>query len=145
MHDVTGNPHFHLFELQAVLIHFCLSLFIPSPVDELEFMKPVCVFLGAVHSPIESLSDSWTRLKNSRDWLFNSTCSFEESDFDFTKSIGIHTLIENIISFVSGDVGSSPGFKEPEESMSTSPQAYIIAMEQQQQRAEVCYNYFLSF
>ncbi|KAH0619794.1 hypothetical protein JD844_014057 [Phrynosoma platyrhinos] len=91
---------------------------------------------GAIHSPIEALSDSWTRLKH-RDWLYSSSYLFGESDFDFTKSIGVHTLIENVISFVSGDVGSSPGFKEPEESMSTSPQAYIIAMEQQQQRAEI--------
>ncbi|XP_025019967.1 probable E3 ubiquitin-protein ligase HERC1 isoform X1 [Python bivittatus] len=91
---------------------------------------------GVVHSPIETLSDSWTRLKQ-RDWLSSSSCLFGESDFDFTKSIGVHTLIENIISFISGDLGSSPGFKEPEESMSTNPQAYIIAMEQQQQRAEL--------
>ncbi|PKU32893.1 hypothetical protein llap_16803 [Limosa lapponica baueri] len=53
-----------------------------------------------------------------------------------TRSLGVHTLIENVVSFVSGDVGNSPGFKEPEESMSTSPQASIIAMEQQQLRAE---------
>lgn len=92
---------------------------------------------GIVHSPMEALSDSWTRLKHSRDWLYSSTCSFGESDIDFTKSVGVHTLIENVVSFVSGDVGNPPGFKEPEESMSTSPQAYIIAMEQQQQRAEV--------
>uniref|UniRef100_A0A8D2LRJ6 HECT-type E3 ubiquitin transferase n=1 Tax=Varanus komodoensis TaxID=61221 RepID=A0A8D2LRJ6_VARKO len=91
---------------------------------------------GAAHSPIDALSDSWTRLKH-RDWLYSSSCLFGESEFDFTKTVGIHTLIENIISFVSGDVGSSPGFKEPEESMSTSPQAYIVAMEQQQQRAEL--------
>lgn len=49
-------------------------------------------------------------------------------------------MIENVVSFVSGDVGNSPGFKEPEESMSTSPQASIIAMEQQQLRAEVSFN-----
>lgn len=94
------------------------------------------MFLGSVHSPIENLSDSWTRLKQ-RDWLSSSSCLFGESEVDFTKSAGIHTLIENMISFISGDVGSSPGFKEPEESMSTNPQAYIVAMEQQQQRAEV--------
>jgi len=91
---------------------------------------------GPLHSQLESLSDSWARLKHSRDWLCNSSYSFE-SDFDLTKSLGIHTLIENVVSFVSGDVGNAPGFKEPEESMSTSPQASIIAMEQQQLRAEV--------
>uniref|UniRef100_A0A8C6YER0 HECT-type E3 ubiquitin transferase n=1 Tax=Naja naja TaxID=35670 RepID=A0A8C6YER0_NAJNA len=91
---------------------------------------------GSVHSPIETLSDSWTRLKQ-RDWLSSSSCLFGESDVDFTKSVGVHTLIENMISFISGDIGSSPGFKEPEESMSTNPQAYIVAMEQQQQRAEL--------
>uniref|UniRef100_A0A5F9C1Q2 HECT-type E3 ubiquitin transferase n=1 Tax=Oryctolagus cuniculus TaxID=9986 RepID=A0A5F9C1Q2_RABIT len=91
---------------------------------------------GPVHSQLESLSDSWTRLKYSRDWLCNSSYSFE-SDFDLTKSLGVHTLIENVVSFVSGDVGNAPGFKEPEESMSTSPQASIIAMEQQQLRAEL--------
>lgn len=91
---------------------------------------------GHIHSPLESLSDSWARLKHSRDWLYNSSCSFE-SDFDLTKSLGVHSLIENVVSFVSGDVGNAPGFKEPEEGMSTSPQASIIAMEQQQLRAEL--------
>ncbi|XP_055971788.1 probable E3 ubiquitin-protein ligase HERC1 [Sorex fumeus] len=91
---------------------------------------------GLLHSPLDPLSSSWARLKQSRDWLCNSSCSFE-SDFDLTKSLGVHTLIENVMSFVSGDVGSAPGFKEPEESMSTSPQASIIAMEQQQLRAEL--------
>uniref|UniRef100_A0A8C0NVE3 HECT-type E3 ubiquitin transferase n=1 Tax=Canis lupus familiaris TaxID=9615 RepID=A0A8C0NVE3_CANLF len=91
---------------------------------------------GPLHSQLESLSDSWARLKHSRDWLCNSSYSFE-SDFDLTKSLGVHTLIENVVSFVSGDVGNAPGFKEPEESMSTSPQASIIAMEQQQLRAEL--------
>lgn len=89
-----------------------------------------------MHSQLESLSDSWTRLKHTRDWFYNSSYSFE-SDFDLTKSLGVHTLIENVVSFVSGDVGNAPGFKEPEESMSTSPQASIIAMEQQQLRAEL--------
>lgn len=91
---------------------------------------------GPLHSQLESLNDSWARLKHSRDWLCNSSYSFE-SDFDLTKSLGVHTLIENVVSFVSGDVGNAPGFKEPEESMSTSPQASIIAMEQQQLRAEL--------
>nr|XP_033775643.1 probable E3 ubiquitin-protein ligase HERC1 isoform X2 [Geotrypetes seraphini] len=91
---------------------------------------------GTLLSQADLLNDSWTRLKHSRDWMYNS-CSFEESDFDLSKSFGVHTLIENIVSFVSGDVGNTPGFKEPEESMSTSPQACIIAMEQQQLRAEL--------
>lgn len=42
-----------------------------------------------------------------------------------------------MVSFISGDVGLAPAFREPEESMSTSPQAIILAMEQQQSRAEV--------
>ncbi|XP_057398661.1 probable E3 ubiquitin-protein ligase HERC1 [Balaenoptera acutorostrata] len=91
---------------------------------------------GPMHNQLEILSDSWARLKHNRDWLCNSSNSFE-SDFDLTKSLGVHTLIENVVSFVSGDVGNAPGFKEPEESMSTSPQASIIAMEQQQLRAEL--------
>lgn len=106
----------------------------------------VCLFslyLGPMHSQLEFLSDSWARLKHSRDWLCNSSYSFE-SDFDLTKSLGIHTLIENVVSFVSGDVGNAPGFKEPEESMSTSPQASIIAMEQQQLRAEVSFDIYSS-
>lgn len=101
-----------------------------------------CLYVGPVLSQLESLSDSWARLKHSRDWLCNSSYFFE-SDFDLTKSLGIHTLIENVVSFVSGDVGNAPGFKEPEESMSTSPQASIIAMEQQQLRAEVSLWYLL--
>lgn len=95
--------------------------------------------LGPIHSQVEPLSDSWARLKHSRDWLYTSS-SFVESDFDLSRSLGVHTLIENVVSFVSGDVGNSPGFKEPEESMSTSPQASIIAMEQQQLRAEVSFS-----
>uniref|UniRef100_A0A452S9S6 HECT-type E3 ubiquitin transferase n=1 Tax=Ursus americanus TaxID=9643 RepID=A0A452S9S6_URSAM len=95
----------------------------------------IYLYLYTLYS-LESLSDSWARLKHSRDWLCNSSYSFE-SDFDLTKSLGVHTLIENVVSFVSGDVGNAPGFKEPEESMSTSPQASIIAMEQQQLRAEL--------
>lgn len=84
------------------------------------------------------VSDSWARLKHSRDWLCGSTYAFDP-DSESGKTLGIHTLIENILSFVSGDVGNAPGFKEPEEGMSSSPQACIIAMEQQQQRAEVFY------
>ncbi|KAJ7398001.1 hypothetical protein BTVI_128929 [Pitangus sulphuratus] len=92
---------------------------------------------GAIHGQVESLSESWVRLKQGRDWLCTPSCSFLEPDFDLSRSLGVHTLIENVVSFVSGDVGNSPGFKEPEESMSTSPQASVIAMEQQQLRAEL--------
>lgn len=63
--------------------------------------------------------------------------SYEESDLDLSRSLGVHALIDNMVSFISGDVGLAPAFKEPEESMSTSPQATILAMEQQQNRAEV--------
>lgn len=62
---------------------------------------------------------------------------YEESDLDLSRSLGVHALIDNMVSFISGDVGLTPAFKEPEESMSTSPQAVILAMEQQQSRAEV--------
>lgn len=56
---------------------------------------------------------------------------------DLSRSLGVHALIDNMVSFISGDVGLAPAFKEPEENMSTSPQATILAMEQQQNRAEV--------
>ncbi|MEE6524034.1 hypothetical protein FKM82_023230, partial [Ascaphus truei] len=75
-------------------------------------------------------SDSWARLKHSRDGAF-------ESDLELGRSLGVHALIDNVVSFVSGDVGSTPGFKEPEEGMSSSPQACVSAMEQQQLRAEL--------
>ncbi|ELW71312.1 putative E3 ubiquitin-protein ligase HERC1 [Tupaia chinensis] len=108
----------------------------PSTLPDLQSSENPLLQSSPVHGQLESLSDSWARLKHSRDWLCTSSCSFE-SDFDLTKSLGVHTLIENVVSFVSGDVGNAPGFKEPEESMSTSPQASIIAMEQQQLRAEL--------
>ncbi|XP_058850990.1 probable E3 ubiquitin-protein ligase HERC1 isoform X1 [Acipenser ruthenus] len=92
---------------------------------------------GPIHSSPEPLTDTWSRLKHSRDRLYNSSHSYRESDFDLTRSLGVHALIDNIVSFVSGDVGNTPAFKEPEESMSTSPQGTIIAMEQQQNRAEL--------
>ncbi|KAG8576379.1 hypothetical protein GDO81_009838 [Engystomops pustulosus] len=81
-------------------------------------------------------NDSWARLKHNRDWLYGLSCGFD-TDTEPSKSLGVHTLIDNVLSFVSGDVGNSPGFKEPEEGMSSSPQASIIAMEQQQLRAEL--------
>lgn len=81
-------------------------------------------------------NDSWARLKHNREWLCGLSCGFD-TEAERSKALGVHTLIDNALSFVSGDVGSSPGFKEPEEGMSSSPQACIIAMEQQQLRAEV--------
>ncbi|TRY89487.1 hypothetical protein DNTS_016060 [Danionella cerebrum] len=63
--------------------------------------------------------------------------SYDESDLDLSLSLRLHALIENIVNFLSGDVGNPPAFKEPEESVSTSPQAIIAAMEQQQSRAEL--------
>ncbi|XP_066448386.1 probable E3 ubiquitin-protein ligase HERC1 isoform X1 [Eleutherodactylus coqui] len=81
-------------------------------------------------------NDSWARLKHNRDWLYGLSCGFD-TETEHSKALGVHTLTDNVLSFVSGDVGSSPGFKEPEEGMSSSPQACIIAMEQQQLRAEL--------
>ncbi|XP_023674598.2 probable E3 ubiquitin-protein ligase HERC1 isoform X1 [Paramormyrops kingsleyae] len=91
---------------------------------------------GPLHSSPETLADSWVRAKHSRDHLYDLPGSYEDSDLDLSKSLGVHVIIENVVSFVSGDVGNAPAFKEPEESMSTSPQGTIIAMEQQQSRAE---------
>lgn len=82
-------------------------------------------------------SADWFGRRLGRDRLYSSPQSYEESDLDLSCTLHIHTIIDNIVSFISGDVGNTPGFKEPEESMSTSPQATIIAMEQQQGRAEV--------
>ncbi|XP_053490210.1 probable E3 ubiquitin-protein ligase HERC1 isoform X6 [Ictalurus furcatus] len=82
-------------------------------------------------------SADWFGRRSGRECLYGSPQSYEESDLDLSCTLHVHMLIENIVSFVSGDVGNAPGFKEPEESMSTSPQATIIAMEQQQGRAEL--------
>ncbi|XP_013768752.1 probable E3 ubiquitin-protein ligase HERC1 [Pundamilia nyererei] len=90
---------------------------------------------GLLHSSPDSLAESWFRAKLSRQQSYSST--YEESDLDLSRSLGIHALIDNMVSFISGDVGLAPAFKEPEESMSTSPQAIILAMEQQQSRAEL--------
>ena len=92
---------------------------------------------GLLHSSPDSLAESWFRAKLSRQRSYSSAHSYEESDLDLSRSLGIHALIDNMVSFISGDVGLAPAFKEPEESMSTSPQATILAMEQQQSRAEV--------
>uniref|UniRef100_A0A3Q1JCX7 HECT-type E3 ubiquitin transferase n=1 Tax=Anabas testudineus TaxID=64144 RepID=A0A3Q1JCX7_ANATE len=92
---------------------------------------------GLLHSSPDSLAESWFRAKLSRQRSYSSAHSYEESDLDLSRSLGIHALIDNMVSFISGDVGLAPAFKEPEESMSTSPQATILAMEQQQSRAEL--------
>ncbi|CAK6984867.1 LOW QUALITY PROTEIN: probable E3 ubiquitin-protein ligase HERC1%2C partial, partial [Scomber scombrus] len=90
-----------------------------------------------LHSSPDSLAESWFRAKLSRQRSYGSAHSYEESDLDLSRSLGVHALIDNMVSFISGDVGLAPAFKEPEESMSTSPQATILAMEQQQSRAEL--------
>lgn len=92
---------------------------------------------GLLHSSPDSLAESWFRAKLSRQRSYSSAHFYEESDLDLSRSLGVHALIDNMVSFISGDVGLAPAFKEPEESMSTSPQATILAMEQQQSRAEV--------
>lgn len=98
---------------------------------------PLSLSSGLLHSSPDSLAESWFRAKLSRQRSYSSAYSYEESDLDLSRSMGIHALIDNMVSFISGDVGLAPAFKEPEESMSTSPQATILAMEQQQSRAEV--------
>ncbi|XP_015230673.1 PREDICTED: probable E3 ubiquitin-protein ligase HERC1 [Cyprinodon variegatus] len=92
---------------------------------------------GILHSSPDSLAESWFRSKLSHQRSYGSAHSYEESDLDLNRSLGIHALIDNMVSFISGDVGLAPAFKEPEEGMSTSPQAAILAMEQQQSRAEL--------
>ncbi|XP_041034512.1 probable E3 ubiquitin-protein ligase HERC1 isoform X1 [Carcharodon carcharias] len=92
---------------------------------------------GPPYSPTDSLRATWTRLKHSRDRPYGTSHWYNACDFDLNQSLGIHTFIENIVSFVSGGVGTSPGFKEPEENMSSNPQAILIAMEQQQLRSEL--------
>ncbi|XP_075941225.1 putative E3 ubiquitin-protein ligase HERC1 [Anarhichas minor] len=93
--------------------------------------------LSLPQSSPDSLAESWFRAKLSRQRSYSSALFYEESDLDLSRSLGIHALIDNMVSFISGDVGLAPAFKEPEESMSTSPQATILAMEQQQSRAEL--------
>lgn len=92
---------------------------------------------GLLYSSPDSLAESWFRAKLSRQRSYSSAYSYEESDLDLNRSLGLHALIDNMVSFISGDVGLAPAFREPEESMSTSPQAIILAMEQQQSRAEL--------
>ncbi|MEQ2179672.1 putative E3 ubiquitin-protein ligase herc1, partial [Goodea atripinnis] len=83
----------------------------------------------------KQVTDGMSKLSHQRS--YSLAHSYEESDLDLNRSLGIHALIDNMVSFVSGDVGLAPAFKEPEEGMSTSPQAAILAMEQQQSRAEI--------
>ncbi|KTF92774.1 hypothetical protein cypCar_00003724 [Cyprinus carpio] len=91
---------------------------------------------GFLYSSPDSSAD-WFGGRSARECLYSSPQSYEESDLDLSNSFRLHALIENIVNFLSGDVGNAPAFKEPEESVSTSPQAIIIAMEQQQSRAEL--------
>ncbi|CAG5849679.1 unnamed protein product [Menidia menidia] len=92
---------------------------------------------GLLHSSPDSLAESWFRAKLSRQRSYGSAQSYDEPDLDLSRSLGVHALIDNTVSFISGDVGLAPAFREPEESMSTSPQATILAMEQQQSRGEL--------
>jgi len=93
--------------------------------------------LGLLLSSPDSLAESWFRAKLSRQRSYGSALFYEEAELDLSRSLGVHALIDNTVSFVSGDVGLAPAFREPEESMSTGPQATVLAMEQQQSRAEV--------
>ncbi|XP_034753665.1 probable E3 ubiquitin-protein ligase HERC1 isoform X10 [Etheostoma cragini] len=92
---------------------------------------------GLPQSSPDSLAESWFRAKLSRQRTYSSAHSYEDSELDLCRTLGIHALIDNMVSFISGDLGLAPAFKEPEESMSTSPQATILAMEQQQSRGEL--------
>lgn len=92
--------------------------------------------LGLLHSTPDSSAD-WFAGRSGREHLYSTPQSYDESDLDLSHTLGVHALIDNIITFVSGDVCTVPTFKEPEESMSTSPQATVVAMEKQQSRAEV--------
>uniref|UniRef100_A0A671MPI0 HECT-type E3 ubiquitin transferase n=1 Tax=Sinocyclocheilus anshuiensis TaxID=1608454 RepID=A0A671MPI0_9TELE len=91
---------------------------------------------GFLYSSPDSSAD-WFGGRSARECLYSSPQSCEESDLGLSHSFRLHALIENMVNFISGDVGNAPAFKEPEESVSTSPQAIIIAMEQQQSRAEL--------
>lgn len=135
----------HLMNSYYVIRH-CSALLLsnivyPSgvilPMNASERPSPSSPISGLLHSSPDSLAESWFRAKLSRQRSYSSAFSYEESELDLSRSLGIHALIDNMVSFISGDVGLAPAFKEPEESMSTSPQATILAMEQQQSRAEV--------
>ncbi|KAI4830774.1 hypothetical protein KUCAC02_002387, partial [Chaenocephalus aceratus] len=66
---------------------------------------------GLLHSFPDSLAESWFRAKLSRQRSYSSAFSYEESELDLSRSLGIHALIDNM--------------------------ATILAMEQQQSRAEL--------
>ncbi|KAJ3593562.1 hypothetical protein NHX12_005896, partial [Muraenolepis orangiensis] len=92
---------------------------------------------GLLYSSPDSLAESWFRAKLSRQRSYSSALSYEDSELELSCSLGVHALIDNMVSFISGDVGLAPAFREPDEGMSTSPQATALAMEQQQSRAEL--------
>ncbi|XP_030232116.1 probable E3 ubiquitin-protein ligase HERC1 isoform X5 [Gadus morhua] len=92
---------------------------------------------GLLYSSPDSLAESWFRAKLSRKRSYSSALSYEDSELELSRSLGVHALIDNMVSFISGDVGLAPAFREPDEGMSTSPQATVLAMEQQQRRAEL--------
>lgn len=106
--------------------------------DPLPLLPPLSsLSSGLLHGSPDSLAESWSRAKLSRKRSYGSALFYEESELELSRSLGVHALIDNTVSFISGDVGLAPAFKEPEESMCTSPQATILAMEQQQSRAQV--------
>ncbi|XP_029961368.1 LOW QUALITY PROTEIN: probable E3 ubiquitin-protein ligase HERC1 [Salarias fasciatus] len=92
---------------------------------------------GLLHSSPDSVAESWLRAKLSRQRSAGSAPSFEDWAVERGGSPGALALVDNAASFVSGDVGLAPGFREPEDGMSTSPQAVVLAMERQQSRAEL--------
>ena len=101
---------------------------------------------GLLYSSPDSLAESWFRAKLSRKRSYSSALSYEDSELELSRSLGVHALIDNMVSFISGDVGLAPAFREPDEGMSTSPQATVLAMEQQQRRAEVlCLPFLYAF
>ncbi|KAA0723274.1 putative E3 ubiquitin-protein ligase HERC1 [Triplophysa tibetana] len=91
---------------------------------------------GFLYSSPDSSAD-WFGRHSARECLYSSSQSYEDSDLDLSHSLKLHALIENIVNFISGDIGNPPVFKEPEESVSTNPQAIITAMGQQQSRGEL--------
>ncbi|XP_028822113.1 probable E3 ubiquitin-protein ligase HERC1 [Denticeps clupeoides] len=71
------------------------------------------------HGSVDAVSESW----------FWDSCE-ERSDW-------FHALLENMVSFVTADVGNVPPFREPEQNMRTCPHTVITAMQQQQRRGEL--------
>lgn len=124
----------HIFPYNYDYLYFSYSFFV-SVLNCLAFF--FLFFQGFLYSSPDSSAD-WFGGRLTRECFYSSSQSYDESDLDLNHSLRLHALIENIVNFISGDVGNAPAFKEPEESVSTSPQAIITAMEQQQSRAEVC-------